>query len=215
MGCIPFCCFMKNISPKKFAIIGLVCNIVEAIIAIFISILDGFKIIIFEFLVILSNLVPIINLTQNIFNGSIYDENNKRGKIIYIIVLIVSSLILLLRFIFLIIAFIYFGQKSRFRGGLGPSAFQWCIFLIPNFIFTILVIIHFLSVNYLYKLIRLKSNVSYNEYLKNGETIGQVSVIIANSPNNQNPPIFPYNNQNKIPNSNQENTETESNKNIK
>ena len=94
-----------------------------------------------------------------------------------------SGLFLLLRFIFLIGSFIFFGQTSRIRGSLGISIFHWCIFLIPAFIIVIIEIIDFLSVNYLYKLIRLKSDVSYNEYLKNGETIGQVSVIIANSPN--------------------------------
>lgn len=213
MGCLPFCCCMKNISPKQFVIAGLICSGIKAILSligiilIFSILLSASSFYIVEFLFIISTLVQLIILTINTFNGSIYDKNNKMGKILCIIVLSIGGVILLIRLIALILSFLAIAITS--------SSKYMLIILIPTILVFALEIIQFLAVNYFYKLISLKSNVSYNEYIKNGQNVDQVSVTITNTPINQNPPIFPYNNPNQIPGSSQENSEGDTNKNIK
>ena len=44
--------------------------------------------------------------------------------------------------------------------------------------------------NYLYKLIKIPTNLSYKEYVTKGQSVDQVSVTIANTEINQNPPII-------------------------
>ena len=68
--------------------------------------------------------------------------------------------------------------------------------------------------NYLYRLLKIPTNSSYNDFITKSQSVKQVSVIAANTQINQNPPMFPYNNPNQIPNTNQQNDGTKSNKNI-
>ena len=140
------------------------------------------------------------------------------------VALILSGIIIALRLLITILGIILYAREARKYNnavkGLEKWGFEkisvgdWILFLVPTLIVTALEIIHFLAVNYLYRLIKIPTNLSYNDYITKGQSVEQVSVTVANAEINQNPPMFPYNNPNQIPSTNQQNDGTESNKNI-
>ena len=211
---------MKNISPKKFAFIALSCYIIKLIlttIVFFLLEMSAFLITkIIELLFSIINLILLIILIINISNGNIYDKFNKKGKCLCIIILILSILILIYRLGLFILIILLDKFLTKFLGqSSSTSTAEWLEFIIPSLFIIALEVINFLSVNYLYKLIRLNSNISYSEYLQEIRNVGQVSVTITNEKISQNPPIFPYNNPNQYTEAIQQNSETENQNNIK
>ena len=216
---IPFCCCMKNISPKKFAFIALSCYIIKLVlttIIFFLSEMSAFlatKIIELVFSII--NLILLIILIINLSNGRIYEKFHKTGKYLCIIILIISILIIIYRLGLFLLIILLDKFLSKFFNSSSTSTEEWLKFIIPSLFIIVLEVVHFISVNYLYKLIRINSNISYNEYLQEIRNVGQVSVTITNEKINPNTPIFPYNNPNQIPETIQQNSESESQNNIK
>ena len=229
---IPFCCCMKNIDAKKYAIIGIVCNGIKLLLSgfgiIFIFSLGVFAfggfLNIFEIIFTIVNLTLLIILLIKISNGKVFNDFNKTGKVLCMVALILSGIIIALRLLITILGIILYAREARKYNnavkGLEKWGFEkisvgdWILFLVPTLIVTALEIIHFLAVNYLYRLIKIPTNLSYNDYITKGQSVEQVSVTVANAQINQNPPMFPYNNPNQIPSTNQQNDGTESNKNI-
>ena len=233
-GCIPFCCCMKNMSAKIFCYIGIGCNVIKLLLSILGTFLFikrsvlGFAFIssFFEISFYVVNIAQLIIITIFINNGTIVNEHKTFGLVVCIIALILSGIIIILRLIILIGGIILYAIEVRnYNKYIKPyistnpyehiSIGSWLLLIIPTLIIIAIEVIHYLAVNYLYKLIKIPTISSYNEYLKSGESVEQGSVTIANTQINQNPQIFPYNNTNQIPGSNQQNNETETNTNIK
>ena len=203
---------MKNISPKKFAFIGLCINLIKLILSvtiffIFISLFLITNIV--ELVFSDLNLIILIIITIKISNREIYGKFHKSGKILCIISLIISIIIIIYR----IGLFIIMILVNRFLSG-DISTGKLLAFNIPTLIIILLEVIQFLWVNYIYKLLRLNSKVSYEEYLKEIRNAGQVSVIVSNENIDQNPPAFFYGDPNKFSESIQQNSGNESIKGI-
>lgn len=222
---------MKNWNAKIFAIIGVSCNafkLLLSIIGIFLFfhfsviagglILNGFELF-FTFV----NLVLLTILTVITYNGKIIRDSNQAGKILCIIALSLSGLIIVLRIILFILGLVFYIREVKLYNDymdeleyLGINIYKkisvgdWILLIIPTLIVFIIEIIHFWAVNYLYKLIKIPTDLSYNDYLNNGQNVEQVSNTTTIQVN-QNPQGFPFNNPNQIPSSNQQN---ETNKNI-
>ena len=215
--CIPFCCCTKKINPKKFSIIALICNIIKLILSTTVFALlemSAFLLTnIFELIFSIINLVLLMILIINISNGQIYDKFRKSGKYLCIIIIIVSILIVIYRLGLFILLILLDKFLSKYFHSSSSSTKEWIEFIIPTILIIALEVIQFLSVNYIYKLIRINSNVSYSEYLQELRNVGQISVTINNEKINQNAPIFPFNNPNQI--TIQQNSETETKNNIK
>ena len=217
-GFIPFCCGMKKWNAKTFTIIGLSCNVLKLIFSFLgvflflnLSIIAGaLSLNIFELIFTFANLIFLIIIIIKIGNGQIFTVSNKSGKILCIIALVFSGIIIVLRSLIFILGLVFYVKEDIIK----ISTSDWLLFIIPTLIVLAIEIIHFLAVNYLYKLIKLPTDLSYNDYIGKGQNVDQVSVTIANTQTNQNPPMFPYNNPNQIPSTNQQNDETLSNKNI-
>ena len=227
---------MKNIDAKKYAIIGIVCNGIKLLLSgfgmIFIFILSVFVggaiLNIFEIIFTIVNLTLLIILLIKISNGKVFNDFNKTGKVLCMVALILSGIIIVLRLLVTILGIIFYAREARrynnavkdledwgYDFGFAKiSTGDWIFFLVPTLLVTALEIIHFLAVNYLYRLIKIPTNLSYNDYITKGQSVNQVSVTVTNTQINQNPPMFPYNNPNQIPSTNQQNDGTESNKNI-
>ena len=198
MGCIPFCCCMKFIGPKKFAFTAIICNVFKIGILIASYFLVRFSvkepvlfltIYLFELALALVNIIVLCFITIFLINGKIYDKFNKRGKNLCIITIFFSVLIFISIIAANILARIFYGKKGK----KGPSIIDWLKFNIACAILNLLEIIHFFVLIYLFKLIKLHSNVSYNDYKKSGLFIREVSIHTSNS-DIKNPQIFPYNN---------------------
>ena len=215
--CIPFCCCTKKINPKKFSIIALICNIIKLILTTTVFALlekSAFLLTnIFELIFSIINLVLLMILIINISNGQIYDKFRKSGKYLCIIIIIVSILIVIYRLGLFILLILLDKFLSKYFHSSSSSTKEWIEFIIPTILIIALEVIQFLSVNYIYKLIRINTNVSYSEYLQELRNVGQISVTINNEKINQNAPIFPFNNPNQI--TIQQNSETETKNNIK
>ena len=233
---IPFCCCMKNIDAKKYAIIGIACNVIKLLLSILgiflffkLSVISGGLILnSFELIFTVSNLVILIILLIKICGGQVFNGFNKKGNVLCLVVLILSGIIIVIRLLLTILGIVFYAREAhRYNNiikdlekygyhseGTKISTLDWILFIIPTLIITALEIIHFLAVNYLYRLIKIPTNLSYNDYITKGQSVDQVSVTVTNTQINQNPPMFPYNNPNQIPSTNQQNDGTESNKNI-
>ena len=216
---IPFCCCMKNITPKKFSFIALACNITKLILTVIVFFLLEMSAFwttkIFELVFSIINLILLIIIIINISNGKIYDKFRQTGKFLCIIILILSILIIIYRLGLLILIILLDKFLKNFLGSnSSPSITEWLEFIIPTLFIIALEVIQFLSVNYLYKLISINSNISYYEYLQEIRNVGQVSINITNEKTNQNPQFFPYNNPNQFQII-QQNSETETKNNIK
>ena len=197
MGCIPFCCCCINFTPKTFTIIALACNIIKLIIsfislfAIIWAILLGASLLsFFEIIFTITNLVHMSVILCYLSNKKAFVDSNKCCKILCIISLILSGLIIIFRILTLIII-IALASATDTGGGF------WAGFIITFLLFLAIEVIHFLSVYYLYRLLTLKADCSYNDYLRNGTAIEQNSVTINNNTTNQNT-MFPTNIQNNM-----------------
>ena len=191
MGCIPFCCCCINYTPRTFDIIALGCNILKIIIS-FISLFAILWAILFaaSFFSFLEIIFTIVNLVHtsvilcHLCNNETFGKYNKCDKILCIVSLVFSGIIIVLRLLTLIIIIALVSEAGGF----------WAGFFITFLIFIAIEVIHFLALNYLYKLLSLKEDCSYNDYIKKGSPVNQNSVTITNKENN-NPPMFPSNMQ--------------------
>ena len=86
-------------------------------------------------------------------------------------------------------------------------SFFWILILI-DILIVLFEVINFLCFNYLYKLLKLKADSSYDEYIKNGNPIEQNSVTQTNIQVNQNQPVLSTTLPNNIV---QQNTDSNSN----
>ena len=180
MGCFPFCCFFKNIGPKKYAGTAIACNIFKLGISIGSFFIIKSSIVEYAlYLNILELVFTVVNLILLSFvifflvNGKIFDKYNKRGKILCIFAIIFSAIIIMSRIATFVLVMIFYRDNKKWlkkENKKGPS-----------------------MVNYLFKLIKLHSNVSYSEYKKSGQFVGEVSIHGSNN-DIKNPQIFPYNN---------------------
>ena len=201
MGCIPFCCCLKNFSPKVFAFITLGCEGLKIILSIlsivfipFGVVLGGIILNALEFFPSLAYLIQIILITVFIFNGSAFDKKNSCCKVMCIVIFVISSIRILLKiisFILLIYSYTLVDEWLEEKRISGPTTKDWLGFLVPYILYLIIEVTEFLSMIYIYKLLKLKSNVSYLEYLKNGQNVEQVSVTVTNAQISQTPPILP------------------------
>ena len=190
---IPFCFCIKYIGPKNFAFTAIACNVLKLgfLIASFFlvkfSFHDHAPILanyLFELSLTIANIVLIILLIIYLINGSIYDKFNNRGKKFCTFVLVFSGLIFLSIITACILAKVLYGPKGK-----KPNASNdFLKYGISCLILAFIEIIHFLNMLYLFKLIKLHSNVSYNEYKKSGLFVREVSV--QNSADTKNPTIF-------------------------
>ena len=203
MGCFPFCCCFKKIGPKKFAGTAIFCNILKLGISISSFFLFKFSIVplalflnIGELAFTFINLVLLFFITIFLVSGKIFDKYNKRGKTLCIFDIIFSALIIMSRIVTVVFVMLNYRDNKKWskkENKKSASIIDWLLFCIPCGIFCFLEIIHFFVLNYLFKLIKLHSNVSYSEYKKSGQFVGEVSIHGSNS-DIKNPQIFPYNN---------------------
>jgi hypothetical protein len=107
--------------------------------------------------------------------------------------MIFSGLILLFHFLGLILGIIVYKRAKSVLSGYGVympriRTSDWILFIVPWIVYFSLEIVYFLAINYLYKLMSVKSFDSYEEYLKRGENVEQASVTSTEINVNQNPP---------------------------
>ena len=181
MGCIPFFCCFKKIGPKKFAATAIVCNILKLGISISSFFLLKFSIVapvlflnIAELTLTVVNIVLLLFITLFLISGKIFDKYNKRGKILCLVAIIFSALTIMSRIATFILVMLNYRDNQKWlkkEKKRSASTLDWLLFFIPFGIFCVLEIIHFLVVNYLFKLIKLHSNVSYSEYKKGGQFV--------------------------------------------
>jgi len=203
MGCFPFCCCFKNIGPKKYVGTATFCNIFKLGISIgsFFFLKTSIAqyalyLNIFELALTILNIILLIFVTIFLVNGKIFDKYNKRGKVLCIFAIIFSALMIISKITTSILVLMSYRDSKKWlkkEKKKGPSLIDWLLYFIPSGIFCLLEIIHFFVVNYLFKLIKLHSNVSYSEYKKSGQFVGEVS-IRGSDTDIKNPQIFPYNN---------------------
>ena len=116
---IPFCCCMKNIDAKKYAIIGIACNVIKLLLSILgiflffkLSVISGGLCLnIFELAFTVANLVILIILLIKISKGYAFNDFNKKGKVLCLVVLILSGIIIVIRLIFTILGIAFYAQK--------------------------------------------------------------------------------------------------------
>lgn len=195
MGFINFCCYTKNFNAKQYCIIALVINGLKFALSIISLFLIDSSLFFFGFLsgfletpMTIANIIFMIFVLIYINNGSAFDKNNKCSKILCMIEMVFSGIVLLIRFLGLIIGIILYAQSSRWIKNLGigkARTSDWIKLILPYIIYLVIEVIHFLAVNYLYKLLSLKTNSNYNEYEKNGVPVEQVSVTNAQITQNQ------------------------------
>ena len=66
-------------------------------------------------------------------------------------------------------------KKRRNQGG--APTISWVRFLVPSSIYLVIEIIHFIAVNYLFKLLKLRTDRRYDDYLKGGQVVEQNSMV--------------------------------------
>ena len=197
MGCIPFCCCCKRFKPIIFCYIALAVNVIKlllSVVSFFLLQLGefffGYFYNGFEILFVIANLAFLSIIAFYLRKGK---EKFKCVKILCIISMIFSGLILLFHFLGLILGIIVYKRAKSYISRYGTyqpriRTSDWIAFIVPWIVYFSFEIVHFLAINYLYKLMSVKSFDSYEEYLKRGENVEQVSVTSTEINVNQNPP---------------------------
>ena len=194
MGCIAFCCCCMNFTPKVFACIALGCNIFKLVLA-FISlfaiiwaILLGATLLSFvELGFTITNLVHAAVILCKLSNKEAFGEFNSCAKCMCITSMVFSGIMIIFRIIILIIII---AAATEVGGGV------WAGFIITFILFLAVEVINFLAFYYLYKLLELKADCSYNDYIQKKPS-EQISVTVNNINNNQNN-LFPSGMQNNM-----------------
>lgn len=196
MGCIPFFLCTKKFNAKIYDYIALGCNVLKLSISIGSIFLIEFSILaiaffssFFEFAFTITNLVHMAVIFCKLKSGEAYDKSNKCCRILCIVSMVFSGIIIFLRVLTLIFGIVLYSKVDKWlekEGVKGASAGDWIKLLIPLIIYIIVEVIHFLSVNYLYKLLKLKTDANYEDYLKGGQTVEQNSMtnvqVVQNTP---------------------------------
>ena len=194
---IPFCCCCKRYKPIIFCYIALAVNVIKlalSIVSFFLLQLGefffGYFYNGFEILFVIANIVFLSIITYYLRKGK---EKFKCVKILCFISMIFSGLILLFHFLGLILGIIVYKRAKSVLSGYGVympriRTSDWILFIVPLIVYFSLEIVYFLAINYLYKLMSVKSFDSYEEYLKRGENVEQASVTSTEINVNQNPP---------------------------
>ena len=157
---------------------------------------------IFEIIFTITNLVNAIIILVKIINKDAFGKSNKKVKVLCIISMVLIGIIILFKLLALFLL-IFLASK-----GMG----FWIPIIITYLFYIAFEVINFLAFNYLYKLFSLKSDTSYEEYLKGGSPLEQNSVTQTNIQVNQNnKPVLPIN----YPNTFQQNTDSNINVNVK
>lgn len=196
MGCIPFFLCTKKFNAKIYDYIALGCNVLKLSISIGSIFLIAFSILavalfssFFEFAFTITNLVHMAVILCKLKSGEAYDKSNKCCRILCIVSMVFSGIIIFLRILTLIIGIVLYSKVDKWlekEGVRGASAGDWIKLLIPLIIYIIVEVIHFLSVNYLYKLLKLRTDGNYEDYLKGGQTVEQNSMtnvqVVQNTP---------------------------------
>ena len=196
MGCIPFFLCTKKFNAKIYDYIALGCNVLKLSISIGSIFLIAFSILavalfssFFEFAFTITNLVHMAVILCKLKSGEAYDKSNKCCRILCIVSMVFSGIIIFLRVLTLIIGIVLYSKVDKWlekEGVRGASAGDWIKLLIPLIIYIIVEVIHFLSVNYLYKLLKLRTDANYEDYLKGGQTVEQNSMtnvqVVQNTP---------------------------------
>ena len=196
MGCIPFFLCTKKFNAKIYDYIALGCNVLKLSISIGSIFLIAFSILaiafissFFEFAFTITNLVHMAVILCKLKSGEAYDKSNKCCRILCIVSMVFSGIIIFLRILTLIIGIVLYSKVDKWlekEGVRGASAGDWIKLLIPLIIYIIVEVIHFLSVNYLYKLLKLRTDANYEDYLKGGQTVEQNSMtnvqVVQNTP---------------------------------
>ena len=196
MGCIPFFLCTKKFNAKTYDFIALGCNVLKLSISIGSIFLIAFSILaiaffssFFEFAFTITNLVHMAVIFCKLKSGEAYDKSNKCCRILCIVSMVFSGIIIFLRVLTLIFGIVLYSKVDKWlekEGVKGASAGDWIKLLIPLIIYIIVEVIHFLSVNYLYKLLKLRTDANYEDYLKGGQTVEQNSMtnvqVVQNTP---------------------------------
>lgn len=209
MCCLPFCCCIKNFSPKVLAIIALVCNIIKLIITsislfalIWAIVASANALGIIELIFNLVHIINIIIILWKIANKNAFGISNKTVKVLCIVSMVLSGFLLLFGLITLIILI---ALASEIK-----NASFWGIFIVIYILILANEVIHFLAIYYLYRLLDLKADCSYSDYLKKGSPVGQNTTVEIK--NEQNLHVFPQSTPNNItiqvPQTNTSNTNT-------
>ena len=193
--CIGFCLCTKKLNSIHYSIIAIVCNIINIAIAITRICLFGLSVTIFlvsnlvEDIFTITNLVFMIIILIHILKGSAFDKFNKTAKTLCVISMVFSGILLFFLILFIIgVIIIINGFHHLFKGN---SARAWFIILAILIFCLVLEIIESLAYNYLYRLLKLKTNSNYDEYLKNIQNIiSQDSVTNTQIYQNQNDVII-------------------------
>lgn len=196
MGCIPFFLCTKKFNAKTYDFIALGCNVLKLSISIGSIFLIAFSILaiaffssFFEFAFTITNLVHMAVIFCKLKSGEAYDKSNKCCRILCIVSMVFSGIIIFLRVLTLILGIVLYSKVDKWlekEGVKGASTGDWIKLLIPLIIYIIVEVIHFLSVNYLYKLLKLRTDANYEDYLKGGQTVEQNSMtnvqVVQNTP---------------------------------
>ena len=192
MGCLPFCCFFQNIGPKVFAFIAIGCDVAKIVLTIasfflleFSILLLGVFMSIFEFFPTIANIILMSIIIVYISNGSAFDKNNSCCICMCIVSLILCAVLFVLRFIFFIDYIVEYNKAQNWMEEnikMKASGSDWAKLIIPYIFLFILDIAHILSVIYLYKLLKIKSNECYRDYIDKGPN-EPANITIANTTN--------------------------------
>jgi hypothetical protein len=189
--CIGFCLCTKKLNSKHYSIIAIVCNIINIAIAITRICLFGLSVTIFlvsnlvDVILTITNLVFMIIILIHILKGSAFDKFNKTAKTLCVISMVFSGILLFFLILFIIgVIIIINAFNNLFKG---TSTREWFIILIILIFCLVLEILESLAYNYLYRLLKLKTNSNFDEYLKNIQNIiSQDSVTNTQIYQNQN-----------------------------
>lgn len=203
MCCLPFCCCIKNFSPKVLAIIALVCNIIKLIITsislfalIWAIVASANALGIIELIFNLVHIINIIIILWKIANKNAFGISNKTVKVLCIVSMVLSGFLLLFGLITLIILIALASEIKK--------ASFWGIFIVIYILILANEVIHFLAIYYLYRLLDLKADCSYSDYLQKGSPVVQNTTVEIK--NEQNLPVFPESTPNNIKVEGQTNT---------
>lgn len=188
MGCLPFCLCTKKFNTKILSFIALGCNVVKIGLSVGNFFLIVFSIFCISFIFNICELVfTVVNLILlaivlvAVRNGKAYDKRNKCCKILCLLTIVFSFIILVLSIMTLVWGIILYKQddrwrkKEKIRGG--APTISWVRFLVPSSIYLVIEIIHFIAVNYLFKLLKLRTDRRYDDYLKGGQVVEQNSMV--------------------------------------
>jgi len=206
MKCLPFCCCLQNFGPKIYAYITLACESAKIVLTIcsfflleFSIILAGAFMSIFGFFPTIAIIILMIVIIIKISNGSAFSQDNSCCKCMCVACLIISAILLVLRIIFFIAFIVAYNKIDNWIEKdikLKATTSDWMKLIIPYIFFFIIDIIQILAVIYLYRLLDIKSNVCYRDYLNTGLNIpnitnSPISVTVSNDPMIKDPQIIP------------------------